>query len=69
MRDPVKAMFIANYVASFLGARAGVNYDDFCSRGLHAQLTDEQPIEDAVFQAEAAYELLLAAGPDPGDDD
>ncbi len=60
MRDPVKALFIASYVSSFLGARAGVNYDRFCAADMHAELVEEQPIEDAVFGAEEAYKLLLA---------
>ena len=53
--------FIASYMAAFLGAHAAKIYDDVCATGEHER-SERQPVEDAEFWAEKAWDSMVKAG-------
>lgn len=50
--------FMSKYVASFLASYMASRYESDCANG--HPLKGVQPVEDAVFLAEEAWELLCA---------
>lgn len=58
MSEGPEERFVHLYVASFLGARAAVNYEEWCCTDQHDRMLEDQPIEDAIFQARETWKLL-----------
>lgn len=58
--------FIDRYVANFLATHTALHLDNACMMGKQAELTNNQPVEDAVFLARKAWQLLQAIS---GDED
>jgi hypothetical protein len=54
-----KEIFISAYAAAFMGANMGQQYDHMCMTGEHWR-TDKQPVEDAVYIANKAWNQLQA---------
>lgn len=52
-----KAQFLNAYVAAFLGAHMGQQYDWMCLHSQH-DLTNHQPVEDALHVANKAWNQL-----------
>jgi hypothetical protein len=50
-----KEQFINTYMAAFMGAAGGAGYDMNCMLGKH-DWVDHQPVEDALYCAERAWE-------------
>jgi hypothetical protein len=50
-----KEQFINAYMAAFMGAAGGAGYDMNCMLGKH-DWVDHQPVEDALYCAEQAWE-------------
>lgn len=49
-----KALYVTQFLASYMASR----YDDDCMNGHPNKPYDHQPIEDAVFLANCAWEQL-----------
>lgn len=51
-----KEQFVANYVSTFLASYMASRYDNDCINGHQGEPYNHQPIEDAMFLAEKAWE-------------
>jgi hypothetical protein len=57
----LRDQFIATYVASWLAARAAMQYDEHCTNGHHPYADPAKvPVEDAYFLAEKAWESYVS---------
>lgn len=54
------AQFKATYIAQFLASYMAARYDQDCQTGHQGQPYNHQPVEDAVFLANCAWEQLNA---------
>jgi hypothetical protein len=51
-----ETQFKTTYIATFLATYMAVNYDNDCMNGHPGKRYENQPVEDAKFNAECAWE-------------
>jgi len=52
----LKEIFITRFIASFLAAWCVKEYEDVCMSGNFEKMTKSQPVEDAEYLAECAWQ-------------